>query len=42
MAGKCNINSDLDICIDADTSDGMKIYNMQKEIGDICNWIVIL
>ena len=38
VTGKCNIDSDLDICIDADTSDGMKIYHMQKEVGDICDW----
>lgn len=38
VTGRCNIDSDLDICIDADVSDGMKIYHMQKEIGDICNW----
>ena len=38
VTGKCNIDSDLDICIDADVSDGMKIYHMQKEIGDICDW----
>lgn len=38
VTGRCNIDSDLDICIDADTSDGMKIYHMQKEVGDICDW----
>ena len=36
--GRCNIDSDLDTCIDADISDGMKIYDMQKEVGDICDW----
>lgn len=38
VTGRRNIDSDLDICIDADVSDGMKIYHMQKEIGDICDW----
>lgn len=38
VTGRCNIDSDLDICIDADTSDGMKIYHMQKEVGEICDW----
>ena len=35
---KCNIDSDLDICIDADTSDGMKVFDLQKAVGDICDW----
>ena len=38
VTGRCNIDSDLDICIDADTSDGIKIYHMQKEVGEICDW----
>ena len=36
--GRCHVGSDLDICIEADTSDGMKVFDLQKEIGDICNW----
>ena len=35
---RCHIDSDLDICVDADTSDGMKIFEMQKAIGDACDW----
>ena len=35
---RCGIDSDIDICLDADTDDGMKIYNIQKEIGEICDW----
>lgn len=35
---KCHIDSDLDICIDADTSDGIKIFDLQKEIGEACDW----
>ncbi len=35
---KCNINSDIDICLDADTRDGMAIFNIQKEMGEICDW----
>lgn len=38
VTSKCNIDSDLDICIDADVSDGMKIYDMQKRMGDVCEW----
>ncbi len=38
VTGRCNIDSDLDVCIDADVSDGMRIFEMQKEIGDACNW----
>ncbi len=35
---KCNIDSDLDLCIDADISDGLKIYEIQNAIGKICDW----
>lgn len=35
---KCHIDSDLDICVDADVSDGMKVYDLQRQIGDICDW----
>ena len=35
---RCNIDSDIDICIDADTSDGMKVFELQKAVGDICDW----
>ena len=35
---RCNVDSDLDICVDADTSDGMKVYEVEKAIGDICDW----
>ena len=38
VTGRCHIDSDLDICIDVDTKDGMDIFRLQKEIGDICNW----
>lgn len=38
VTSKCNIYSDLDICIDADVSDGMKIYEIQKRMGDACGW----
>lgn len=34
----CNVDSDLDICIDADMSDGLRIYEMQKEFGESCDW----
>ena len=34
----CSVDSDIDICINADTTDGMAIYNLQREIGDICDW----
>lgn len=34
---KCHVDSDLDICIDADVSDGMKVYELQKQIGMICD-----
>ncbi|MBR0462875.1 MAG: nucleotidyltransferase domain-containing protein [Clostridia bacterium] len=35
---KCHIDSDIDLCIDADTSDGLKVFEMQKAIGDLCDW----
>lgn len=35
---KCGIDSDIDICIDADVSDGLKVYEMQKDVGEICGW----
>lgn len=38
VTGYCHVGSDLDICIDADASDGMKIYELQKIIGTICDW----
>ncbi len=38
VTSKCNIDSDIDICIDADVSDGMCIFNIQSEIGQICDW----
>lgn len=38
VTAKCHVGSDLDICIDADVSDGMKLYDLQKEIGTICDW----
>ena len=38
VTAKCNFDSDLDICIDADVSDGMKVYDMQKAFGDACEW----
>lgn len=38
VTGRCHTGSDLDICIDADVSDGMKVYELQRQIGEICNW----
>ena len=38
VTGRCHIDSDLDICIDADTRDGMDIYRLQQVIGEICDW----
>ena len=38
VTARCHIDSDLDLCIDADVSDGMKVYEMQKAIGEICDW----
>lgn len=38
VTSKCHADSDLDICIDADVSDGMKVYELQKRIGNICDW----
>lgn len=38
VTDKCNIHSDIDICIDADVSDGLQIYNIQKNMGDACDW----
>ena len=35
---KCHIDSDLDICIDEKSGDGMRIYEIQKMIGEICDW----
>jgi len=35
---RCHIDSDLDICIDADVSDGMKVHELQTRIGTICDW----
>ena len=38
VTAKCNIDSDLDMCVDADTSDGLKVYEMQKAFGEACDW----
>lgn len=38
VTGRCHVGSDLDICIDADVSDGMRIYDLQSKIGTICDW----
>ena len=38
VTARCKIDSDLDVCIDADTSDGMKVYDMQKAFGEVCDW----
>ena len=35
---KCHIDSDLDLCIDADTTDGLSVFQMQKAIGEACDW----
>ena len=34
----CRTDSDLDLCVDADVSDGMQVFEMQKAIGEICGW----
>lgn len=34
----CRVDSDLDLCIDADISDGRKVYELQKQVGSICGW----
>lgn len=38
VTSRCHIDSDVDICIDADVSDGMKIFEIQSKIGNICDW----
>ena len=38
VTAKCNVDSDLDLCIDADTTNGLKIYEMQKAFGEACDW----
>ena len=38
VTAKCNIDSDLDLCIEADMSDGLKIFEMQKAFGEACDW----
>lgn len=38
VTSRCHIDSDLDICIDADARDGMDVYRLQQVIGDICDW----
>lgn len=38
VTSRCHIDSDIDICVDADVSDGMKIFEMQSKIGDACDW----
>lgn len=38
VTSRCNIDSDLDLCVDADVSDGLKVYEMQKAFGDACDW----
>ena len=30
VTSRCNIDSDLDLCVEADISDGLKVYEMQK------------
>ena len=37
-SARCNVDSDLDICIDADMKDGLRIYEIQKEFGESCDW----
>lgn len=38
VTSRCHIDSDIDICIDADVSDGMKIFEIQSKVGDVCDW----
>jgi len=38
VTSKCHIDSDVDICIDADVSDGMRIFEIERQIGNICDW----
>jgi len=38
ITSRCNIDSNLDMCIDADISDGLKVYDMQKAFGEACDW----
>lgn len=35
---KCTIDSDLDLCVDADVTDGLKVFEMQKAFGEACGW----
>ncbi len=35
---RCTVDSDLDLCVDADVSDGMKVFELQKAIGEVCEW----
>lgn len=38
VTNRCNIDSDLDICIDFFTTNGMEIYEIQNKVGNLCNW----
>lgn len=38
VTSRCHIDSDIDICVDADVSDGMKIFEIQSKIGEACGW----
>lgn len=38
VTNKCHRDSDLDVCVDMVTEDGMKEYDLNREIGDACNW----
>lgn len=38
VTSKCHMGSDIDICIDMDVRDGLKVYEIENAIGNICNW----
>lgn len=38
VTSKCHMDSDIDICIDLDVCDGLKVYEIENAIGNICNW----
>lgn len=38
VTAKCHIDSDMDICIDVDQADGARMFSLEKEIGDSCDW----
>lgn len=38
VTSKCHIGSDLDVCVDMETEDGMEEYRLNGEIGEACDW----